>query len=338
MITLDFATQELPLPDPLKFARSRKDVRQLSRLELGPSLTFTKEQLGDLATQMKDTYSAFYRQCASTRSSLRYLNLHDIAGAWTNAAKDSGRSAQQLAEHRSALMVQARDAVVRCTDAAIADVVILEKGLRSIRDIHRPPQNTTQQLMQKEIDIATDRVAAAKALYQNKQLAVSDVQEGLDLFKRFDLENIFQAVMPSAEEVEGAIRSIATKTPDPALIKGAIARIESHVKAAGEARAFKALALKLDGLRAEAAEAKLALKQAEATLVLQSQQLEALAKTQGAWSAAAIWAEEVDKIVAVYHAFLALHLDARSTDIAAFSEIEQQAARMEKYIQQLPAD
>ena len=73
-------------------------------------------------------------------------------------------------------------------------------------------------------------------------------------------------------------------------------------------------------------------------MVLQSQQLEALAKTQGAWSAAAIWAEEVDKIVAVYHAFLALHLDARSTDIAAFSEIEQQAARMEKYIQQLPAD
>jgi hypothetical protein len=338
MTTVDFTIQELSLPDPLKFARSLKDVRQLSRVELGPSLAFMEEQVGELASQMKETYSAFYRQCASTRSSLRYLNLHDIASLWTDAANDSGRTAQQLAEYRAALMVQACDAVVRCTEAAHADVVILEKGLRGIRDIHRPAHNTTQQLMQKEIDIAAQRVTNAQALCRNKELAVGDVQAGLDVFKRFDLEKIFHAVMPSAEEVEGAIRSMVTQKPDPALIKGAIARIERHVSAAGEARAFKALALTLDALRHEAAEAKLALKNAEASMALQNQQFENLVKAQGAWSAAAIWAEEVDKIVVVYQAFLALHLDARCTDIAAFTQIEQQAARMEKYIQQLPTD
>lgn len=336
MTSITFVSQALPTPDAKAFARSVTGLHQATRLGLGKTMPTVQARLVTLDNLTRQTYEQFYERSAATHAALHNLALSRVAESVEALSSRTDLSASEQAEQVDELQALARSKVARSLDDIERDVKGLESGLRSIRAIEPPDLATTMQQLSCDSRFEQDRIEARQIKLDKASAGVTDITAALDLFKRYELEDIFKKALPTAEEVDMAVKAVKTRKVDKELVKAAIAKVEEHIEQFGEERKFTALEQKRAALRAEVGELKREIDQLTATRKGYDDQIETIAKLPGAWQHRDAWDAEVSKIVAIYCGFLDLGLAELSQDPETYLEIEQQFKRMENFIASLP--
>lgn len=227
------------------------------------------------------------------------------------SALQKNEHVSRLLEHGAARVAESQIALVVANNylARVTEDLVTISFTESTVSLRRTFDSEVSAIEQR---IGTDE-ADLEVLKKDKQF----IDDAIQKFKAPGWRDIVNSLLPSAEEIEAAIKLVATRKPDKEFLQIVLNKLQGNFESLDRGRQFTDLAQARDAVRNRMSELNTSIKSDKSQVRELQRKLGALDELGELDSVLFSWSEQVAKVAEAYTHFLRVNNPRSIVDVAA---------------------
>ena len=293
---------------------------------LKEKLTFVGGELNDAHQQLFDDIKMVHASLANTGFVATLTCIKEVRSLTdlSSVVKDqqAGKLLNQGVERVSASQV-----MVASANCNLARVVRELDSVSFAESVGNLPSTFSSEVATIERRIETDKGDLEK-LAAEKQF----IDDAIQRFKTPGWRAIVKSLLPSVEEIQGAMKLVATKKPDKDFLQMLLNKLQGNLEGVDQGRQFTNLAQARDAVRERTTMLGASLKSDELQVRELRRKLQALDELDALGTVIRSWREEVAKVALAYTHFLQDNMPESITDVAALEATAERYEAFQRYL------
>ncbi|AZO88653.1 hypothetical protein BOO88_06840 [Stutzerimonas stutzeri] len=296
-------------------------------------LPSSREKLLSVSSELNDAHQQLFDDVKKITALLVNSGLEATLASIEELNSNTALTALQKDEHVSRLL---EHGVARVAESQIALVVANKYLVRVTEDFvaTRFAESTIslRRTFDSEVNAIEQRIGADEGDLETLKKDKQFIDDAIQKFKAPGWRDIVSSLLPSAEEIEAAIKLVATGKPDKEFLKLVLNKLQGNFEALDRGRQFTDLAQARDAVRDRMNELNASIKSDKLQVRELQRKLGALDELGALDSVLSSWSEQVVKVAEAYSDFLRVNNPKSIADVPA---LKGTAERFEVFLNYL---
>ncbi|WP_339545577.1 alpha-xenorhabdolysin family binary toxin subunit B [Pseudomonas sp. RA_35y_Pfl2_P32] len=310
--------------DRLNISVAGQDFNFLPSLK--DKLAFVRDELNDAHQQLFDDIKKVHAALANTGFVATLTSIQEVRSLTdlSSVLKDqqTDRILNQGVERVSGSQV-----VVASANRNLARVVRELDSVSFAESAGNLPSTISSEVASIERRIETDRGDLEK-LAAEKQF----IDDAIQRFKTPGWLAIVKSLLPSVEEIQAAMKLVATQKPDKEFLQMVLNKLQGNLEGIDQGRQFTNLAQARDAVRERTTMLNASLKTDQLQVRELRRKLHALEELDALGPVIRSWSEEVAKVAEAYTHFLQDNKPESITDVSALEAAAERYEAFQRYL------
>jgi len=309
------------LPDTGAMRRAKDRLNMNVNDEGFDFLPSSRDKLLSVSNDLNDAHQQVFDDIKKVTASLANSGLKATLASIEEMRSNIELSALQKDEHVSRLL---EHGAARAADSQIALVAANSYLARVAGELDTisftEPAISLRPIFDAEVSAIEQRIGAGEGDLEKLTRDKQFIDEAIQKFKAPGWRDIVNSLIPSAEEIEAAIKLVATRKPDKEFLQLVLNKLQGNFEALDQGRQFTDLAQARDAVRNRMSELNASVKSDKLQVRELQRKLGALDELGALDSVICSWSEQVAKVAEAYTHFLRVNNPKSIADVPVLGD------------------